>query len=180
MKFYRIPLPKKKPELRKKWITAISREKWREANQYCLYMQRSFYYRHTQSVPQTHFGSYFQKGKIFPIFSFWKNHIPLSKDTKFEMSLCMSLVFGASRNVSFNDDNHILKFFTEGFENLPSSFFLIPKICYRVLGSAFGRIYTCHSGSFILTFTTRWQIIMVLLFHMKQILILVPSPLLLN
>ena len=35
----------------------------------------------------------------------------------------MSLVFGASRNVSFNDDNHILKFFTEGFENLPSSFF---------------------------------------------------------
>ena len=26
-------------------------------------------------------------------------------------------------NVSFNDYNHILKFFTEGFENLPSIFF---------------------------------------------------------
>ena len=34
----------------------------------------------------------------------------------------MSLVFGALRNVSFNDDNHFLKFFTEGFENLPTSF----------------------------------------------------------
>ena len=34
----------------------------------------------------------------------------------------MSLVFYASKNISFNDDNHILKFFTEGFENLPPSF----------------------------------------------------------
>ena len=85
----------------------------------------------------------------------------------------MSLVFGASRNVSFNDDNHILKFLTESFENLPSSFFLIPKICYLVLSSALGRIYTSRSGSFIQKFTTRWQIIMVLLFYMKQILILV-------
>ena len=34
----------------------------------------------------------------------------------------MSLVFGALRKVSFNNDNHVLKFFT-GFENLPSSFF---------------------------------------------------------
>ena len=33
----------------------------------------------------------------------------------------MSLVFYASKNISFNDDNHILKFFTEGFENLPPS-----------------------------------------------------------
>ena len=33
----------------------------------------------------------------------------------------MSLVFGTSKNVSFND-NHILKFFTKGFENLLSSF----------------------------------------------------------
>ena len=61
----------------------------------------------------------------------------------------MSLEFGASRNVSFNEDNHILKFFTEGLENLPSSFFLIPKICYHVLGSARGFIYTSRSGSFI-------------------------------
>ena len=32
----------------------------------------------------------------------------------------MLLVFNASRNISFNDDNHILKFFTKGFENLTS------------------------------------------------------------
>ena len=30
LKFYRIPSQKKKPELRKKWITAIRREKWTE------------------------------------------------------------------------------------------------------------------------------------------------------
>ena len=35
----------------------------------------------------------------------------------------MSLAFGASRNVSFNYNNHIFKLFTKGFENLPSSFF---------------------------------------------------------
>ena len=85
----------------------------------------------------------------------------------------MSLVFYASKNISFNDDNHILKFFTEGFENLPPSFFLIPKICYQALSKARGCIYTSRSGSFIQTFTTRWQIIMALLFQMKQILILV-------
>ena len=34
----------------------------------------------------------------------------------------MSLVFGASKNVSFSNDIHILKSFTKGFENLPSSF----------------------------------------------------------
>ena len=72
------------------------------------------------------FRCYFQKGKILPFgkkstFPFWKNH-PLSEDTKFKLSLCMLLVFGASRKVSFNDDNHILEFFTEGFENLLSSF----------------------------------------------------------
>ena len=53
----------------------------------------------------------------------------------------MSSVFCASRNISFNDHNHILKFFTEGFENLPSSFFLIPKVCYQVLSSASGCIF---------------------------------------
>ena len=93
-----------------------------------------------QSVPQNLFGSYFQKVKIFlfgkeSVFRFRKNH-PLSGDAKFKLLLCMSLVFCATRNVSLNDDNHILKFFTEGFENLPSSFFLIPKICYQVLSSA--------------------------------------------
>ena len=67
------------------------------------------------------------KGEDLPfgkesIFLFQKNH-PLSEDTKFKLLLCMSWVFGASWNVSFNDDNHILKFLTEGFENLPSSFF---------------------------------------------------------
>ena len=35
----------------------------------------------------------------------------------------MSLVFCASRNVSFNEDNHILKFSTNVLENLLSSFF---------------------------------------------------------
>ena len=82
-----------------------------------------------QSIPQTRFGSYFQKGKIFPfgkesIFPFGKNH-PLSEDTKFKLLLCMSLVFSASRNVSLSDDKYILKFFTEGFENLAFSFFLL-------------------------------------------------------
>ena len=132
-----------------------------------------------QSVPQTRFGSYFQNGKIFlfgkeSIFSFRKNH-PLLEDTKFKLSLGMSLVFDPLRNVSFNDDNHILKFFTERFESLPSIFFLIPKICYQVLGSARACIYTSRLGSFIQTFTTRWQIIMVLIFHMKEILILVKT-----
>ena len=36
----------------------------------------------------------------------------------------------------FSDNNHILKFFMKGFKNLPSSFFLILKICYQVLTSA--------------------------------------------
>ena len=40
---------------------------------------------------------------------------------------CMLLLFGALRNVSFNDNNHILRFFTEGSENLPSSFFQFLK-----------------------------------------------------
>ena len=80
-----------------------------------------------QSVPQTRLGSYFQNRKIFPfrkesILPFRKNH-PLSKGKKIELSLCMSLVFCALRNVSFNDDNQILKFFNEDFENLLSRFF---------------------------------------------------------
>ena len=101
----------------------------------------------------------------FPIF-------PRISKNRPNISL-MPLVFCTSRNVSFNDDNHILKFFNEGFENLPSSFFLIPKIFYQILSSARGCIYTSRSGSFIWTFATRWKMIMVLLFHMKQILILV-------
>ena len=85
----------------------------------------------------------------------------------------MSLVFFTSRSVSFNDSNRILKYFNEGFENLSSSFFLIPKICYQIFSSPRGCVYTSRSGSFIWTFATRWQMIMVLLFHMKQIFILV-------
>ena len=46
----------------------------------------------------------------------------------------MLLVFGASRNVSFNDDNHISKFFAEGFENLPSSFFINSKSLLSSIG----------------------------------------------
>ena len=106
-----------------------------------------------KTLPQTHFGSYFQKGKIFPfgkesVFPFQKNH-PLSEDRKFKLLLCMSLVFCALGNLSFNDDNHILRFFTEGFENLSSSFFLISKICYQVLSKECRCIYTSHLGSFI-------------------------------
>ena len=41
----------------------------------------------------------------------------------------------------------VLKFFTEDFENLPARFFLIPKICYQVLSSAQGCIYTSPLGS---------------------------------
>ena len=41
----------------------------------------------------------------------------------------MLLVFSTLRNVSFSNNNHILKFSTEGFENLPTSFFfLIPNL----------------------------------------------------
>ena len=90
--------------------------------------------KQNQSVPQTpqiRFGSYFLKEKIFTfrkesIFPFRKNH-PLSEDTKFKLPLCMSLMFGALRNISFNYDDHILKFFTEGFKNLPSSLFQFRK-----------------------------------------------------
>ena len=58
----------------------------------------------------------------------------------------MSLVFRASTNVSFSDNNHILKFFIKGFENLPSRlFFNSENLCM---------------GSFIQTFKTRWQVIM--------------------
>ena len=95
--------------------------------------------KYNQSVPQSCFGSYFQKEKIFlfgkeSVLPFWKNH-PLSEDTKLKLLLCMLLVFCA-RNVSFSDDNLIFKFFTKGFENLLARFFLIPKICYQVLSSA--------------------------------------------
>ena len=58
----------------------------------------------------------------------------------------MSLVLCASRNVSFNGDNHILKFFTEGFT--VKFFFLIPKICYQILSSARGCIYYFPFGKF--------------------------------
>ena len=50
---------------------------------------------------------------------FRKDH-PLSEDTKFKLMLCMLLVFCASRNIY---GNYILKFFSNGFKNLPSSFF---------------------------------------------------------
>ena len=91
------------------------------------YKKLCYYHYIIQSVPQTHFGSDFQKGKIFPfgkesVFLFRKNQ-PLLEDRKFKLLMCMLLVFCASRNVSFNYNNHFLKFFT-GFENLPSSSFL--------------------------------------------------------
>ena len=78
----------------------------------------------------------------------FRERISLLENKKFKLSLCMSLVFCASRKVSFNDDNHILKFFTEGFENLRSSFFFNPKICYQVLSSAHGCIFYFLFGKF--------------------------------
>ena len=53
----------------------------------CYYLANS----PKQSVPQSLFDSYFQKGKIFPfgkesVFPFRKNH-PLSEDTKFKFPL---------------------------------------------------------------------------------------------
>ena len=125
-----------------------------------------------QSVSETRLGNFFQNRKIFPfrkesIFPFWKNH-PLLKDPKFKLLLCMSLVFRASRNNVFSFGNHIFEFFTKDFENLSSSFFLFSKICCQVLSSARGCIYSFHSGSFIQTFSTRCQVIMVVPFHMKK------------
>ena len=108
------------------------------------FLYKTWFEIHNQSVPQTRFSSYFQKGMIFPfgkksIFLLRKNH-PLLEDTKFKLLLCMSLVFRASSNVSFSDNNSVLKVFTKGFKNLLSRFFLIPKICYHVMSSAHGCI----------------------------------------
>ena len=101
------------------------------------FLYKTLFEIHNQSVPETCFGSYFQKGKIFSFgkesFSpFRKNH-PLLDDTKFRLLLCILLVLRASRNISFSDSNHFLKFITKGFENLPSSFSLIPKIFNSVI-----------------------------------------------
>ena len=101
------------------------------------FLYKTLFEIHNQSVPETCFGSYFQKGKIFSFgkesFSpFRKNH-PLLDDTKFRLLLCILLVLRASRNISFSDSNHILKFITKGFESLPSSFSLIPKIFNSVI-----------------------------------------------
>ena len=103
-----------------------------------------------------------------PVFPFWKNH-PLSEDTKFKLSLCMLLVFCASRNVSFNDNNHILTFFTQGFENLPSSSFLILKICYY--WAVWLHWWYFLFGKFYLDIHNKMAV--TLLPHEKQILILV-------
>ena len=65
-------------------------------------------------------GRSFLSGKN--LSSCFRRIIPFLK-TKFKLLLCMLLVFCALRNISFNDDNHILKFFTKGFQNLLSSFF---------------------------------------------------------
>ena len=55
-------------------------------------------------------------------FPFQKNY-PLLEDTKFKLSLYMSLVLCALGNASFNQNNHISKLFTKGFENVLSVFF---------------------------------------------------------
>ena len=167
-----------------KWLSAHDvktnvKQLWEIKNQNLVasykFLYKTLFEIHNQSAPETCFGSYFQKGKIFPfgkesIFLFRKNH-PLLDDTKFRLLLCMLLVLRVSRNISFSDSNHISKFITKGFENLPSSFSLIPKICYQVLSSTRGCIYTSCSRSFIQTFTTRWQVIMVLPHEIDLILV---------
>ena len=70
----------------------------------------------------------------------------------------MSLVFRASTNVYFSGNNHILKFFIKG---LPSSFFFNSE---NLLSS----IDQC-TGNFIQPFKTRWQVIILLHLHMKEI-----------
>ena len=65
-----------------------------------------------------------------------------------KLSLCMSLVFCASRNVSFNDDNHILKFSPKVLNICRQVSFLIPKVCYQVLSSARGCIFHFLFGKF--------------------------------
>ena len=62
--------------------------------------------------------------------------------------------------------------FHRRFWKFTVKFFFNSKICYRVLSGARGCYFSSRLGSFIQTFTTRWPIIMVLLFNMKQILIL--------
>ena len=104
-------------------------------------------------------------------FSGFGRIIPFRK-TQFKLSLCMSLVFGASRNVSFNDENHILKFFTKGFENLPSSFLFNSENLLSRIGQCMWLHLYFPFGKFHLDIHNKMTI-MVLLFHMKQILILV-------
>ena len=91
------------------------------------------------------FWQLLSKGEDLPfgkesLFPFRKNHPPL-EDTKFKLLLCMSLVFVALRNISFNDDNHIMKFFTEGFENLLSSFFYSKNLLSSIGQSTWLHLY---------------------------------------
>ena len=83
------------------------------------------------------------------------------ENTKFKLLLWMSLVFRASTNVCFSGNNLILKFYIKGSKNLPSSSFFNSE---NLLLS-----YEQCTGSFIQTFKTRWEVIMVLPLHMKEI-----------
>ena len=97
----------------------------------------------------------FQKGKIFPfgkefVFLFQKNH-PLSADAKFELSLCMLLVFCASRNIFNEKQQSYFEIFHQRFWKFTVKFFSVffnSENCYQVLSSAHGCIYTSHSGKF--------------------------------
>ena len=111
------------------------------------------------------FRQLFPKGKIFSfgrksVFLFQKNH-PLLEDTIFKLLLWISLVFRPSTNVPFSANNHILKFFIKSFENHYQVFFFNSE---NLLSS----IDQC-TGSFIQTPKARWQVIMELSHHMKEI-----------
>ena len=111
-----------------------------------------------QCVPETCFSSYFQKGKILIfgkesifLFLLLGRIIPFWKAKKFILSLCMLLVFGALKNVSFSNNNRISKFLQKVLKISFWVSFPVQKICYQVLSSARDCIYTSHSGSFIPT-----------------------------
>ena len=88
---------------------------------------KTWFVIHNQSVLQTRFGKYFWKGNIFPIRKESMFPYPLLENTRFKLFLCMLIVFRTSRNISFSDDNHILKFFAEGFWKFTIKSFLNPE-----------------------------------------------------
>ena len=70
--------------------------------------------------------------------SYFRRIIPFQKTQKLKLLL---------RNVSPKDNDHILKFFTEGSENLV----LIPRICHQKISSGCGCIQSNATNNHFLT-----------------------------